>query len=434
MTTTKNRTRYLSVAICTLMCFTLSTTHASSANTSIKSNIENFSIADVNGDGNVNSTDAAEILIYAAEQGAYSGCNCGCNSLKNDVNGDGKVNAADAAKILIYAAEQGAVSSTEPVSTTTTTTPIVSSSFNVGTKLVFVQEGWNVYSDSECTTQCGWLTSNDVIEVTEVITKTIYKVSYEKGSGYIYLDVNSKAFVLFEESSTTTETTTSNTTEITATEKIETSTTTAKTETATTTKTEITTTTTVKATTTTSTTTSTIATTTVETSTTSLHTAKAFQRGNILQFTGDSFCLRDDYTIEYSSIVAYIHNGDTLTVLYDYENGWYSVMLSTGLQGSMKLSTELFTVIDNTSQEFFLGDIVVFSGSSMNLRTEPNNLSQIERIVHKGDVLVIFQESVNGWYYVESFHEDWSGWLHINMFSDMFKVIQHYPYDISPSV
>ena len=64
---------------------------------------------DINGDGVVNASDAAQILIAAALIGAG-----GTPALAEeqmdaaDVNGDSTVNASDAAVVLIYAAAVGA--------------------------------------------------------------------------------------------------------------------------------------------------------------------------------------------------------------------------------------------------------------------------------------------------------------------------------------
>ena len=64
---------------------------------------------DVNLDGAVNATDAAEILIAAAKSGA--GEDSGLNAqqkLNADVNADSEINAGDAATVLMYAAAVGA--------------------------------------------------------------------------------------------------------------------------------------------------------------------------------------------------------------------------------------------------------------------------------------------------------------------------------------
>ena len=66
-------------------------------------------LGDVNGDGIVNASDAAQILIAAAAFGAgnsYGLTNAQITAA--DVNGDGSINASDAAVILIYAAGIGA--------------------------------------------------------------------------------------------------------------------------------------------------------------------------------------------------------------------------------------------------------------------------------------------------------------------------------------
>ena len=74
---------------------------------------------DVNFSGETNASDAAKVLIYAADVGAGQTPDL-YSSDKNDetleqlarcladVNEDGLINASDAALILIYAAEQGA--------------------------------------------------------------------------------------------------------------------------------------------------------------------------------------------------------------------------------------------------------------------------------------------------------------------------------------
>jgi hypothetical protein len=64
---------------------------------------------DVNGDGSVNATDAALVLIAAANIGAGKDSGLSPEAATNaDVNGDGSVNATDAAIILQYAAYIGA--------------------------------------------------------------------------------------------------------------------------------------------------------------------------------------------------------------------------------------------------------------------------------------------------------------------------------------
>ncbi|MCR4645948.1 MAG: leucine-rich repeat protein, partial [Oscillospiraceae bacterium] len=64
---------------------------------------------ELNGDGTVNASDAAVILIAAAAMGAGSGSGLTAAQLEAaDVNKDGTVNASDAAIVLIYAAAAGA--------------------------------------------------------------------------------------------------------------------------------------------------------------------------------------------------------------------------------------------------------------------------------------------------------------------------------------
>ena len=68
-----------------------------------------FLLGDVNGDGTVNASDAAQILIAAAAVGA--GGKSGLTEQQSraaEVNGDGQINASDAAVVLIYAAAVGA--------------------------------------------------------------------------------------------------------------------------------------------------------------------------------------------------------------------------------------------------------------------------------------------------------------------------------------
>lgn len=61
-------------------------------------------IGDADGDSNVNASDAAEMLIIAAENGAGAR---NAVTFSNDVNADGVTDAADAAAVLIYAAAKG---------------------------------------------------------------------------------------------------------------------------------------------------------------------------------------------------------------------------------------------------------------------------------------------------------------------------------------
>ncbi len=61
-------------------------------------------IGDADGDSNVNASDAAEMLIIAAENGAGAR---NAVTFSNDVNSDGVTDAADAAAVLIYAAAKG---------------------------------------------------------------------------------------------------------------------------------------------------------------------------------------------------------------------------------------------------------------------------------------------------------------------------------------
>lgn len=68
-----------------------------------------YTLGDVNNDGDINASDAAIVLVYAAEVGAG-----GTGTLDfmqrgvGNVNKDTDLNASDAASILIYAAEKGA--------------------------------------------------------------------------------------------------------------------------------------------------------------------------------------------------------------------------------------------------------------------------------------------------------------------------------------
>ena len=71
--------------------------------------IVEFELGDVNGDGSINASDAAEILREAALIGAgYEGEFTEKQSVVADVNSDGAVNAVDASVILIYATMIGA--------------------------------------------------------------------------------------------------------------------------------------------------------------------------------------------------------------------------------------------------------------------------------------------------------------------------------------
>ncbi|MCR4645517.1 MAG: hypothetical protein K5695_08950 [Oscillospiraceae bacterium] len=71
--------------------------------------VQALSLGNVNGDGAVNASDAAVVLIASAAMGAgrSSGLS-GAQLQAADVNGDSVVNASDAAVILIYAAAAGA--------------------------------------------------------------------------------------------------------------------------------------------------------------------------------------------------------------------------------------------------------------------------------------------------------------------------------------
>ena len=106
-----------------VFCTKLDNVTANGAETTIEP--ENL-FGDINYDGEVNASDAASVLIYSAEHGA--GIVSGDSNLKQDscylalsseitgmegyskwdFNHDGEVNASDAAIILIYAAEHGA--------------------------------------------------------------------------------------------------------------------------------------------------------------------------------------------------------------------------------------------------------------------------------------------------------------------------------------
>ena len=71
--------------------------------------ISGISLGDVNMDGSVSETDAANVLIAAADIGA--GKDSGLTEVQRtaaDVNSDGSINATDAAIILQYAAAVGA--------------------------------------------------------------------------------------------------------------------------------------------------------------------------------------------------------------------------------------------------------------------------------------------------------------------------------------
>lgn len=91
-----------------------------SNNTANQSNIVNSGIesyqfnlttgikGDVDGSGTVNSSDAAKILIYAANMGIRYVAPTEQMLEVADINGDDVINASDAALILIFAAKQGA--------------------------------------------------------------------------------------------------------------------------------------------------------------------------------------------------------------------------------------------------------------------------------------------------------------------------------------
>lgn len=73
------------------------------------SNIGDILKGDVNGDGKVDASDAADILVESALIGAGNGGEFTPEqNIAADVNGDGKIDASDAALILVYAAEVGA--------------------------------------------------------------------------------------------------------------------------------------------------------------------------------------------------------------------------------------------------------------------------------------------------------------------------------------
>ncbi|MBR3629955.1 MAG: hypothetical protein IKN55_05725, partial [Oscillospiraceae bacterium] len=66
-------------------------------------------LGDLDDNGRVNSSDAALLLIAAAQIGAGQMPELDdLHSQMADVNGDGLINASDAAMILIYAAKVGA--------------------------------------------------------------------------------------------------------------------------------------------------------------------------------------------------------------------------------------------------------------------------------------------------------------------------------------
>ena len=71
---------------------------------------ESFTAGDVNLDGTTNASDAAQILIYAAQVGAGQSPKLPDENWfsRADYNEDGEVSATDAALVLIYAAKQGA--------------------------------------------------------------------------------------------------------------------------------------------------------------------------------------------------------------------------------------------------------------------------------------------------------------------------------------
>ena len=66
-----------------------------------------FSMGDPNGDGTVNASDAASVLITAAEIGSGEVHPGYADMARCDVNDDNVINASDAAQILIYAAGVG---------------------------------------------------------------------------------------------------------------------------------------------------------------------------------------------------------------------------------------------------------------------------------------------------------------------------------------
>lgn len=66
-----------------------------------------FSMGDPNGDGIVDASDAARVLITAAEIGSGNAQPTYAEMAQSDANDDGSIDASDAAQILIYAAGVG---------------------------------------------------------------------------------------------------------------------------------------------------------------------------------------------------------------------------------------------------------------------------------------------------------------------------------------
>lgn len=91
----------------------LPTTTASTTTSSTVSTQESLALGDVNGDGNIDASDAAEILVEAARRGAgYESEFTDAQITAADVNEDGAIDASDAAVVLVYAATVGAGSFT----------------------------------------------------------------------------------------------------------------------------------------------------------------------------------------------------------------------------------------------------------------------------------------------------------------------------------
>ncbi|MBR2744226.1 MAG: dockerin type I repeat-containing protein [Clostridia bacterium] len=82
--------------------------NTTTGNQSSQINTATGMLGDVDGSGTVNASDAARILIYAANMGVRFEAPTQQMLNVADINKDGVINASDAALVLIYAAKMGA--------------------------------------------------------------------------------------------------------------------------------------------------------------------------------------------------------------------------------------------------------------------------------------------------------------------------------------
>lgn len=163
--------------------------------------------------------------------------------------------------------------------------------------------------------------------------------------------------------------------------------------------------------------TETTVTTTTTTVTTTTTTTGTFSRGDIVQLVGEP---QPYYaTPNENEKLGWITSGQCLTVLFDEEQGWYTVWDTyTGMPMCLKLNSDEFDIIGKTFS-YFPGDVLKYT-TNTNIPVYSEDGENIWNIC-ENDIIIVFSEEINGLYKVETFHTGYSGWASLS--NNSFKII-----------